>query len=59
MISISYLQMVIFISTLWLMILYLLGGLMSRFEIPAKLSAPKWAGLYLLAVAGSYLPRMP
>lgn len=45
-------------STLWLMILYLLGGLMSRFEIPEKLSAPKWAGLYLLAVAGSYLPRM-
>lgn len=45
-------------STLWLMILYLAGGLLSRFEIPAKLSAIKWAGLYLLAVAVSYLPRM-
>lgn len=45
-------------SALWLMILYLLGGLMSRFEIPAKLPAIGWAGLYLLAVAMSYLPRM-
>ena len=45
-------------STLWLMILYLVGGLMSRFEIPAKLSVSKWVALYLLALAGSYLPRM-
>ena len=45
-------------STLWLMILYLLGGLMGRFEIPAKLSARIWAGLFLSAVAMSYLPRM-
>lgn len=45
-------------STLWLIILYLLGGLMSRFEIPSKLPTFGWAGLYLLAVAMSYLPRM-
>lgn len=45
-------------SSLWLILMYLLGGLMSRFEIPAKLPAPAWAGLYLLAVAMSYVPRM-
>ena len=45
-------------SAIWLVILYLLGGLMSRFEIPAKLPALGWAGLYLLAVGMSYLPRM-
>ena len=45
-------------STLWLMILYLLGGLMSRFDLPAKLPAAGWAGAFLLAVAMSYLPRM-
>ncbi len=45
-------------SALWLIMLYLLGGLMSRFDIPAKLPAAGWAGLYLLAVAMSYLPRM-
>ena len=45
-------------STLWLMILYLLGGLMGRFDIPAKLSVRGWALLYLLAVGASFLPRM-
>lgn len=45
-------------SSLWLILMYLLGGLMSRFEIPAKLPMPAWAGLYLLAVAMSYVPRM-
>lgn len=45
-------------STLWLMILYLLGGLMSRFRIPERLPAAGWAGLYLLAVLAAYLPRM-
>lgn len=45
-------------SALWLMILYILGGLMSRFDIPGKLSAKAWAALYLLAVLGSYAPRM-
>lgn len=45
-------------STLWLILMYLLGGLMGRFEIPAKLPALVWAGLYLLAVAMSYVPRM-
>lgn len=45
-------------STLWLLILYLLGGLMSRFELPAKLPAAGWAGLYLLAAVLSYGPRM-
>lgn len=45
-------------STLWLMILYVLGGLMARFELPGKLSVRGWALLYLLAVGASYLPRM-
>lgn len=45
-------------STLWLMMLYLAGGLMARFELPKKLSAGKWAVLYLLAVLANYLPRM-
>lgn len=45
-------------STLWLVLMYMLGGLMGRFEIPAKLPALVWAGLYLLAVALSYVPRM-
>lgn len=45
-------------SALWLMILYVLGGLMARFEIPAKLPAKFWALGYLLAVLGSFLPRM-
>ena len=45
-------------SALWLMILYILGGLMGRFGIPGKLSAAGWAALYLLAVLGSFLPRM-
>lgn len=45
-------------SALWLMMLYLLGGLMSRFDIPARLPAPGWTGLALLAVAASYFPRM-
>ena len=41
-------------STLWLMILYILGGLMGRFDIPGKLSARGWLCLYLLAVLGSF-----
>ncbi len=45
-------------SVLWLMILYLMGAFAARFEIPAKLSAGKWAGLYLLAVCASFVPRM-
>ena len=45
-------------STLWLMILYILGGLMGRFDIPGKLSARGWLCLYLLAVLGSFVPRM-
>ena len=45
-------------SALWLMILYLLGGLMARFDIPGRLSAGGWAALYLLAVLGSFVPRM-
>ena len=45
-------------SALWLMILYVLGGLMARFEIPAKLPAKLWALGYLLAVLGSFAPRM-
>lgn len=44
--------------TLWLVILYLAGGLLARFEIPGKLSAAQWAVLYLLAVLANYLPRM-
>lgn len=45
-------------SVLWLVILYLAGGLLARFEIPKKLSAGQWALLYLLAVLANYLPRM-
>ena len=45
-------------SVLWLVILYILGGLMARFEIPAKVPAKFWALLYLLAVLGSFVPRM-
>ena len=45
-------------SALWLVILYALGGLMSRFEIPGKLPAKFWALGYLLAVLGSFVPRM-
>lgn len=44
--------------TLWLVILYLAGGLLARFEIPGKLSVGQWAALYLLAVLANYLPRM-
>ena len=45
-------------STIWLMILYILGGLMGRFEIPGKLPGWLWGLIFLAAVAGSYLPRM-
>ena len=45
-------------STLWLVILYVLGGLMARFDIPGRLSAKFWGLGYLLAVLGSFLPRM-
>ncbi len=45
-------------SALWLMILYILGGLLSRFEIPGKLPAWAWAVGYLLAVGASFVPRM-
>ena len=45
-------------STLWLMILYILGGLMGRFDIPGKLPAKFWALCYVLAVLGSFVPRM-
>ena len=45
-------------SGLWLVILYALGGLMARFQIPAKLPAKRWALGYLLAVLGSFVPRM-
>ena len=45
-------------SGLWLVILYVLGGLMARFRIPAKVPAKFWALGYLLAVLGSFLPRM-
>ena len=45
-------------STLWLVILYALGGLMARFDIPGKLPAKVWALGYLLAVLGSFVPRM-
>ena len=45
-------------SALWLVILYALGGLMARFEIPGKLPAKFWALGYLLAVLGSFVPRM-
>ena len=45
-------------STIWLMILYILGGLMGRFEIPGKLPGWLWGLSCLAAVAGSYLPRM-
>lgn len=45
-------------STLWLVILYALGGLMARFDIPGKLPAKFWALGYLLAVLGSFVPRM-
>lgn len=45
-------------SAPWLMILYLAGGLMGRFELAKKLSQSQWAGLYLLAVLASYVPRM-
>ena len=45
-------------SALWLVILYILGGLLARFDIPAKLPAKGWALVYLLAVLGSFLPRM-
>lgn len=45
-------------SVLWLMILYLMGAYAARFDIPGKLSAGKWAALYLLAVCASFVPRM-
>ena len=45
-------------SALWLVILYALGGLMARFELPGKLPAKFWALGYLLAVLGSFAPRM-
>ena len=45
-------------STLWLMVMYLFGALMARFEIHKKLSARKWALLFLLAVLANWLPRM-
>ena len=45
-------------STIWLMILYILGGLMGRFEIPGKLPGWLWGLIFLAAVAGSYRPRM-
>jgi surface polysaccharide O-acyltransferase-like enzyme len=45
-------------SALWLVILYALGGLMARFELPGKLPAKFWALGYLLAVLGSFVPRM-
>ena len=45
-------------SALWLVILYALGGLMARFEIPAKLPAKLWALGWLLAVLASFVPRM-
>ena len=45
-------------SALWLMILYTLGGLMARFRIPAKLPTKFWALGYLLAVLGSFVPRV-
>lgn len=45
-------------SALWLMILYLAGGLMERFEVADKLSTRQWAGLYLLAVLANFVPRM-
>ena len=38
--------------------LYAMGGLMARFEIPGKLPAKLWALGYLLAVLGSFVPRM-
>ena len=45
-------------SALWLMILYIVGGLMSRFEIPSRLPTWSWALGYVLAVAMSFVPRM-
>ena len=45
-------------SAVWLMILYLAGGLMGRFEVTTRLSKGQWAGLYLLAVLANYVPRM-
>lgn len=45
-------------STLWLMVMYLFGALMARFEIHKKRSARKWALLFLLAVLANWLPRM-
>lgn len=45
-------------STLWLMILYLVGGLMGRFEVHKKLSTGKWGLVYLLGNLASLLPRL-
>lgn len=45
-------------STLWLMILYLAGGLMSRFELHRKLSPAKWGLVYLLGILASLVPRL-
>lgn len=45
-------------SSLWLMILYLAGGLMGRYELHRKLSKKQWAGVYLLSVLASLLPRL-
>lgn len=45
-------------STLWLMILYLVGGLMGRFEVHKKLSPEKWGLVYLLGILASLLPRL-
>lgn len=45
-------------SALWLVLLYLAGGLLARFDIPRKLTAGQWAALYLLAVLANFLPRM-
>ena len=45
-------------SALWLMILYLAGGLMARFQIPGKLRKRWWALGFLLAVCASFVPRM-
>lgn len=45
-------------STLWLMILYLVGGLMGRFEVHKKLPPGRWGLVYLLGILASLLPRL-
>lgn len=45
-------------GAMWLVLLYLAGGFMGRFELHMRYGAKGWTLIYLLAVLGNYLPRM-